>query len=192
MTRCILMVTFTTASLFAQQASAWEGLDNFIDDMVSCCTIDRGPAVDYGPPPTVYVPPPAPAPVVAPMAVAPAQACCPPPACCETPGCCDKMKACWQRTCDWWTSLCGKCCPGSTSAAPAYQTPYATPPIGTTSMMYGEQPYSVGYPPTEGYETYSEGPSLDFGPTYNYGTTLEYGPATGTTSEVIPAPMNSI
>lgn len=186
MTRCIMVATFTVASLLTQQAQAWEALDNFIDDIVSCCSIDTGPPIDYGPPPAVYVPPPAPAPMV--MA---APACAPPPsaapACCPPPTCCDKMKACWQKSCNWWTSLCSKCCPGSKAgAAPNYQPPYVTPPGGTASMMYGEQPYSVAYPPYDGYESYSEGPSFGAGPM------LDYGPATGTTSEVIPAPLNSI
>lgn len=192
MTRYILVLTFMAASLSAQRALAWEGLDNFIDDMVSCCTIDTGPPINYGPPPAVYVAPPAPAPVAfaAPALAAPpcaAPACCPPPA-----DCCAKMKACWQKSCDWWTSLCAKCCPGSAStAAPYYQPPYVTAPGSTASTMYGEQPYTVGYPPLEANETIVAGPTFKDGPVFEYGPAANYNSSTPAVGEVIPTPLGA-
>lgn len=206
MTRCILAVTFAAASLLSRPVLAWEALDNFVDDLVSCCTIDCGPPVDYGPPPAVYSPPSAPPPPPVPVMVIPEE--CPPqpvfvpppapqalPAapCCEPCDCCGKLRECWQRCCNWWSSLCSKCCPGLT-AGPGpqyqpqfqqqYQTPYLGGPTGTDytypdGEMYsgGEQSYEVTYPPSNGYETYMEGPSFEVDPTSQYSPGYEYSPS---------------
>ena len=185
MTRCILALTFTAMALSAQTASAWEALDNFVDDLVACCTFDTGPAIDYGPPPAIYTPPPeppVPPPVVVPMAAAPAP--CPPPpapACCEPCDCCEQMKGCWQKWCASWKAMCAKCFPASTG--PAFAPPPVGPPPPSPWMSGIQQPspYGVAYPPVQPYEAYSDGPALNMGP-HNMGPTFDYGPPVGTTS----------